>query len=176
MENPILILKPSVINALVPVFLKKLFYFILILGFLLGGAWLLRYFDVIDPSTEDALIGLGILSLLFFLLPILFQFVFLYNTQYVFYETHVVSEFELMIVKRHTTPYHQIVNITSDVSIWDRLCNAGDLTMHTAEDRLPDLTLKFIKNPNEVEKKIYTLMQKQKEKPEVPLTSDLDNL
>lgn len=162
MQQPLFVLKPSIVNALVPVFLKKFFYFVIIVSLLLGVEWLLEFFEVIDPSSEDFLIGLGTLSILVLFLPMFFQLLVLYNTKYFFYDTHVVSEFELVIAKRHSTPYHQVVNVTSNVSIWDRFCNAGDLTLHTAEDRLPDLVLQFLKDPNEVEKKLYLLINKQK--------------
>ena len=56
-------------------------------------------------------------------------------------------------------PYNQITNITLNVTLWDRICKSGDLTLHTAEDNAPDLKLKFLKSPKHIEKTIYNLIK-----------------
>ena len=164
MEEEILILKPSVINALVPVFAKNLLYAILLGSVAFGLFWLLITFGTVDYRIEQTIIWLIMFLIIFPTIPTFLNLILLHNTKYIFYKTHIVSEFELIKVKRHSTPYHQIVNVTSHVSIWDRFCRAGDLTMHTAEDNLPDLTLFYVRYPENIESKIYEMIRQNKVK------------
>ena len=159
MEEEILVLKPNVANALIPVFAKNLFYALILGGVSFGLFWLLITFGY---QIEQVVTWLIMFLIIFPTIPTLFSLILLHNTKYIFYKTHIVSEFELIKVKRHSTPFHQIVTVTSHVSIWDRFCSAGDLTMHTAEDNLPDLTLYYLKKPATIEAKIYEMIRENK--------------
>lgn len=161
-EEELLVLKPSIFNAIVPVFFKNLWYASILGGIAFLLYWLTNTFGTFDYPLNQAITLLITFLIIFPTIPSILKVIILYNTKYIFYTKHIVSEFELMRVKRHSTPYHHIVNVTSKVSIWDRFCNAGDVTMHTAEDRLPDLTLFYIKNPNKVEAKVYEMVNRQK--------------
>ena len=158
MDKPLLVLKPGVVNALLPTLVKNLF----IIGILSGVYFLLGSIELINKSSTNMLFGLLCILLVYFTLRLVIKLIILYNTKYFFFQTNVVREFELVIVRRHSTPYNQIVNITSHVSLWDRLCKAGDITLHTAEDRLPDLVLHYIDDPEKIEKDLYELIQKSK--------------
>lgn len=158
-EKELFLLKPSILNAVVPIFAKNLFYAILIGGVAFGLYWLIETFGTIDYSMNKAIFWLITFLIVFPTIPSLFKLLILYNTKYIFYKTYIVSEFELLRVKRHSTPYNQIVNISNNVSIWDRFCKAGDVILHTAEDRLPDLTLFYIKNPESIEAKLYQMVR-----------------
>ena len=79
---------------------------------------------------------------------------------YYFYDTHVVSEFDFFIKDRVSCPYHQITNIDINISFWDRLTDAGDIILHTAEDNADDIVIRYIRNPQKIEEHIYNLMQK----------------
>lgn len=164
MEKALFVLKPNLFNAIVPVLFKSFLRASLLGAVAFGLYWLVTIFGTIDFPMDKAIIFLVLFLLIYPMVPGFFKLLTLYNTKYIFYETHIVSEFELMNVKRHSTPYHQIVNITSKVSIWDRLCHSGDVTMHTAEDTLPDLTLFYIKNPDQIEAKLYDMIHKRKNK------------
>lgn len=161
-EEPILVLKPSILNALVPTILKTVFYLIILGSLFFGVFWLMQELNIFNNGyfQKYTLVFAFIAFLL--IIPVLVKLLLLYNTHYVFYNKHVVVEFELFFVRRHSTPYHQIVNITSKISLWDRFCKAGDVTLHTAEDRLPDLVLHYIKEPEKVESILYKLINKFK--------------
>lgn len=162
MEEELFTLKPSVINALVPVFFKNLIYALLFLAVAFGLFWLLITFGTVDYKIEELVTWAVLFMIVFPTVPTLLRLLILYNSKYIFFKTYVVSEFEFIKVKRYSVPFHQTVKVTSNVSIWDRICGAGDITMHTAEDTLPDLTLYYIKNPEKIETKIYELIQENK--------------
>jgi hypothetical protein len=79
---------------------------------------------------------------------------------YYFYDTYVVSEFDFFIKDRVSCPYHQITNVDLDISFWDRLTDAGDIVLHTAEDNADDIVIRYVRSPQKVEEQIYNLMQK----------------
>lgn len=161
-EKPLLILKPSIINALVPSIAKTLFYILVLSIVLYGFFWVIEEFNVLNKDLFGIYLWLIFGLTILLSIPIVIKLIILNNSQYFFYKTHVVSEFELFFVRRHSTPYHQIVNITSQVSLWDRLCKAGDVTLHTAEDRLPDLVLHYIQEPNKIESTLYEMIHQYK--------------
>jgi len=92
------------------------------------------------------------------IISLLIKIVILSSTKYYFFNNHITSEFKLIIIKRHSVPYHQIVNIRTDISLWDRFCKAGDIVLHTAEDKDPDLVLNYIKDPEKIERAIYNMI------------------
>ena len=73
-----------------------------------------------------------------------------------------MKEFEFFIIRTKSAHYSHIVNITTDITIWDRITNCGDVILHTAEDKAPDVVLSFIENPEKIEKSIYRLISRQK--------------
>ncbi|MBS3167980.1 PH domain-containing protein [Candidatus Woesearchaeota archaeon] len=164
MENPLLTLKPSITNALLPSFLKNLFYAIIISGIAFLISLILRFFDIIDYTTSTLLVSAAVLIIVVDLIPTIIRLIILYNTKYLFYPHHLIREFELIIIKRYSVPYNQIVNIKTKVSLWDRLCNAGDIIIHTAEDKAQDLILHYIKNPQELEHRLYKMAHITKDK------------
>ena len=86
--------------------------------------------------------------------PLSIEIFLLLNTTYYLFHTHVTREFEFIAVKKHIVPYNQIVDIKVNISIWDKVCNAGDIVLNTAEDVEPNLILHFIENPEKVEKHV----------------------
>jgi len=160
MEKPLAILKPSLINALAAIFIRNIFYSFIIILVLYGVSILLETFNILDPINK--VFWVIIILLLVLIVPLLIQTVILHNTLYYFFRTHVSRELKFFVVKKHSVPYSQIVNITIDISIWDRICKAGDITLHTAEDKTPDLVLHYIKEPEKIEKHIYAMMHRIK--------------
>tara|TARA_Y100000310_G_scaffold342039_1_gene443474 strand:- start:1172 stop:1684 length:513 start_codon:yes stop_codon:yes gene_type:complete len=157
MDEVILTLKPSAFNALVPIFLKRLFYSILISVVLLLIYLVLNWLGIFDYTLTIVIILLLSLSFIFSLISLVWRFIVLYNTNYYFTKAGITHEFELFKIKRTSVAYHQIVNFTVDISLWDRLSKAGDIHIHTSEGT-PDITLQFIKLPHEVETKIHQIM------------------
>jgi hypothetical protein len=148
-------LRPSVFNALVP----ELFLKVIIPGALISGvAWLVSWF-----TPADAMLGIGaiprILSSWRFhaivwgllVLPFLWELILLSRTRYVFGPSTVTREFSLIAVRKLAVPYAKIVHIKTRISVWDRICKAGTLELRTAEDSHPDLSLRFIPDPERVE-------------------------
>jgi len=162
MEKELMVLKPNILNAIIPVFVKNLGYACILGGVAFGLYWLIFTFGTFDYPINQVLQWFIFFLLIFPAIPAMLRLIVLYNTKYIFFDTYIVSEFEFLRVKRHSTPYHQIVNIISKVSIWDRFCGTGDVTMHTAEDRLPDLTLFYVKNPDIIERKLYEMVRREK--------------
>ena len=156
-DQSLLTLKPNILNALVPTFVRNLFYSSIIVLILFGLSILLERLDII--TIPNKLLWLLLLLLILAIIPLLAKIIVLSNTTYYFFKTHISREFELLMVRKHSVPYSQIINISIDISLWDRLCNAGDIILHTAEDKAPNLVLHYIKDPEKLEKQIYRLVR-----------------
>jgi len=162
MEKPTLVLKPSIINALFPIFVRNLLYSLVLVVILYGVYYILRFFKLV-PFSNAAVIGFFIsLLLVIAILPLCYELIKLVNTTYYFYHTHVSAEFALLAIKKHSVNYSQITNISTDISIWDRLSNAGDITIHTGQEQTPSLILTYISSPRRIEKIIYHLIHKNR--------------
>lgn len=156
-EKPLLVLKPSITNALIPELARNLFYAIIVAIVLFVISLILKSLNIIEIS-KDTIYYLIIVLIIIAIIPLIGKIIFLYNTKYYFFRNHVQKEFELILVKKYSLPYHQITNVTTDISLWDRLCRAGDIIVHTAEDTKKDLKLQYIKNPTEIEKGLYKMV------------------
>ncbi len=154
-----LLLKPSIINALLPTFARNCFYaaiigaFLWVLSFIPTGLGILRY------NPVQGTIAFVIFIILFSLAPLSLRVLVLSCTTYSFEKTHVTKEFRFIIVKKQTVPYHQINRISVDISFWDRLCNAGDIALHTADEDKPDLVLHYIPEPQKIETLLYSYIK-----------------
>ena len=162
MDRLLFKLKPDVINALFPMFLRNLLVSFVIVLVLYVITQLLVLINVLARTTNLILLWMAGSLVFLAIAPLLFRIVILLNTIYYFYHTHVISEFEFVVVKKYSLPYGMISNITTDVSVWDRMCRSGDITLHTPEDSRPDLVLRYIKKPRKMEKIIYDLIDRQK--------------
>lgn len=160
MEKPLLKLRPSYMNALGPIILKNLFYYSMILGILFGLTYALLIINIIKLPINIIIIFYLILLLVLSFGTIFIRLIILSNTTYYFFRTHVLHEFRFIRINRKSVPYNQIVNVSTQITLWDRLCKAGDLIIHTAEDKSPDLHLYYVKNPESVEKNIYHMIRR----------------
>jgi uncharacterized membrane protein YdbT with pleckstrin-like domain len=158
-RKPLLVVKPSVVNALFPLFFKNLFFFL----FLAFGVYFLfvivNVFVDLDFIPSAGWVFLVVLVLTF--LSISLKLLVLRRTKYVFYETNADRDFDLIVIKRRSVVYNRITNISLKVSLWDRLTGAGHITLHTGDDEVPDLVMSYVKNPGRVENLIYSLIHKQ---------------
>ena len=154
MEKPMFIVKPNIINSLVPIFIKETIAAIPIS--------IMVYLIMIILSLPKAQINFWLILIIssVLLVPLLIRTTILKFTNYIFYRNYVINEFRLIFLKKHSLPYRQITNIRVDVSLWDRICHAGDIVLHTAENKAPDLILKYIKYPEKIERYIYQLMRR----------------
>ncbi|UCD03583.1 MAG: PH domain-containing protein [Candidatus Woesearchaeota archaeon] len=164
MERPIAILKPSITNAIVPIFIRNLVF---LCALLFAAYAILQFFglpiyttwSIMEYQIHTAwLILISILVIA--ILPLTINILILYFTKYYFFRDRAISEFKFIVIKTHAVIYNRIADIKVKISLWDRLCKAGDVTLHTAENDVPDLTLKYIKNPRNVEQAVYNLINK----------------
>lgn len=154
-----LTLKPSILNALLPTFARNCCYagivgaFLWILTFVPTGLGLLEY------NPVQGIIAFIFFVIVFSLLPMSLRLLTLWCTTYTFEKTHVTKEFRFIVVSKQTVPYHQINRVSVDISFWDRLCSAGDIALHTADEDKPDLVLHYIPEPQKIEKLLYSYMK-----------------
>jgi hypothetical protein len=148
-------LRPSVINALVP----EIFFKVIVPGALISGvAWLISRF-----TPADAMLGIGAIPRILLswqlhafvwailLMPFLWEMLLLSRTRYVFGPSVVTREFNLIAIRKLAVPYAKIVHVKTRISVWDRICGAGTIELRTAEDTHPDLSLRFIPDPETIE-------------------------
>lgn len=159
MEKPLLTLKPNLVNALIPLYLKYTIY--------LAPLFILLYaVSVFRPELQYiSSIGYLVLFLLLTaLIPMIIHVIILGNTHYIFHRGYVIRNFKFIVIKRFSIPYSQIVNVKTDISLWDRICKSGDIILHSAENKAPDLVLHYIKDPLKIEKGLYNLVIKKQRK------------
>lgn len=161
MEKPILILRPSVVNALFPSMMKSIGISLVVTAFIYGIAFLLNLLNIINLTMKFTILSILIPFVIIALIPFTVLLIILRCTTYFFYHSNITKQFKLVIIKKHSVLYNQITNLKIQISLWDRLTNAGDIVMHTAEHS-DDLTLKFIPNTEEIEHKIYNLIRASK--------------
>lgn len=162
MEKPLLVLKPSIINAIIPVSFKYLFRSFFFTLALYSTLILIKIFGFIEISARQLFRRSLAVLFIIWIVSLLIKMILLNSTKYYFFNSHILSEFKLIIIKRHSAPYSQIVEIKTNISLWDRLCKAGDIVLHTAEDKNPNLVLSYIKNPQKIEEAIYNLVYSKK--------------
>lgn len=154
--------KPKIIVALLPTFLRNILYAIPFTIVLFGIYYIIDIFANFELQNEVILFGIITFILIISILPLIAKIVIMTSTRYLFYKTHVVSEIRLIKVKRQSMPYHQIINLSVHVNLWNRLWNTGDIILHTAEESAPDLILSYIYNPSEIENSIYRMINSSK--------------
>ena len=158
--NPV-VLKPSLLNGLIPIAIRKVpkaFIITVVIGVL---ALFFRLIKVLPFTYSLIFFLLIIIFLILTFIPLAIDFFTLLFTKYIFFKDHVIFEFKFLVVKRRSVPYSQIVGIQTNISIWDRICNAGDIVLYTAEDKAPEIVLYYIRNPLHVEKHLYSVMGKR---------------
>ena len=156
MEKGPITIKPDITNAILPLILKDGTISAIISLALYGVLYLMKFFELIQ-ATNSQIQGYVLLTFLIIILVTTSVRIFLLlNTSYHFFKSHVTSEIKFFTLKSHSIPYSQISNMRIHISIWDRISNAGDIIIHTADDS-EDLFIKYVKNPKLIEKKILHL-------------------
>ncbi|MFC1723259.1 PH domain-containing protein [Nanoarchaeota archaeon] len=157
-----LVLKPNLTNALLPMLAGNAIYSALV-GLVVWLALMgVRSMGVISWTKIIILLITIVVFVVGALVPLIWKFVSMQNTTYYFYDSYLETRFEFVWKRTMSVPYDKIVNITLEISFWDRLCGAGDIKIHTAEDMAPDVRLRYIKNPEKIEKGLHEMMRKQK--------------
>lgn len=162
MEKPLLVLRPKIIDAVLPTFLKNLIRALAIGGIVYAIAYVFTTLKVIQYPQQQinyfVISAIGVLCIV----PVVVRLIILKNVRYYFHKALVMSEFELFKVDRHSVPYSQITHLGLKVTMWDRICNSGDITLFTGHEQKPSLTLYFVHSPKKVEEFIYKLMHASK--------------
>ena len=163
-EQPILTIQPSIVNALFLDFLKNFFKSLIFGSIVFFLFYVLNYLKIYVFSIVSLSLILFFSIILFSILPLSWRIVILYNTNYLFFKDRVVHEFKFFNLKKESLTYDKITEINSDITLWDRLCNAGDIVLHAEGDDTPDIKLLFVKDPKKIESMIYDLINKNKVK------------
>jgi len=162
-EEPLLVLRPSFVNAFLPTLIKYILKIIFYIAVPIGAIYI--SLNVLQQTKMNV----AIVMILFFLgsitlaiLSLIIKvFVFTPKVEYRFYKHHLEVESKLLQIKKKSVPYNKITNINSEISLWDRMTNSGDLVIHTAdENETGDIKILFLKNPLDLEKKIHALIVK----------------
>jgi len=159
-DEPLFTLTPKIMNAFFPLFMKYFLISALFCAILFGITRLLEFFDIFFLPISWSITFFVILAIILALIPLGSKIFKLAFTKYVFYETSVIKEFRFIIISKKSVIYTRITNVSLNITIWDRLCSAGDITLHTDDDE-PDVVLQYIKNPEEIEHKIYNLIHRE---------------
>lgn len=162
MSNTLHESKPRIIVAILPLFLKNLIYAIPISFIFYALYFLINSFIKFNIQTKTLIFWLIIFTSIIAIIPLIKKIINLAYTKYKFYKTHLVSEVKIINIKRQSVPYHQIINITVNMGVWNRIWNTGDLIIRTAEENYPNIILKYIKNPHKIESSIHHLILKSK--------------
>jgi len=160
MEKPLLILKPSLTSAIVPIFAKSFLKLLPVGIILLIVAYALQFLSIIEASFQSLTMVVSLIFLIVVVFPMKFKLMMLGFTKYYFYKTHVISIFKFIKIKRNSLPYTQITNIKIHISFWDRICRTGKISLSTAERGVPGMILTYIKKPYEIEKMLHSSIHK----------------
>lgn len=152
-KNSEIIVKSNLFNALFLEFIKQ---FILNLVFFLPLFiiyLLLEYVFKIEFRNIAILSLIGI-TVLFSFYRISSGLINILLTKYIFTPYTVEKRHGLFTTTSHSLSYSQITDIELNMSFWDKICNVGNLIIHTANDSHSEnkkikasMILKDIKNP-----------------------------
>ncbi len=162
MEKPQFVIKPALLNALVPHYARWFWRFGIaaaIVYFIFIGLEQLGMVSVYHPALLISVIVVGFLG---GFVMVKHRLIGLHNTRYSFYTSHVVRERRFITVKRHSLPYRSITKVENDSSVWDRMTGASDLILHTSHGDQKALVLESVPDSDAVEHRIYALMRKEK--------------
>lgn len=162
MEKPLLVLKPNLLNALLPVFAKSLLRSSFITLILFSLFYFLSTIDIVEYPNESINYFLMSVLAIFSIGPFLIKIVILKNMKYYFYREYVMSEFELFRLDRHAVPYNQITHVGLDISVWDRLSHAGDIKIFAGQETEASLVLHYVSEPKKVENAIFRILHANK--------------
>ena len=153
------IIEQHKINALLPHFLKHLFYNSLIFLTLYLIYFVSKLIVDLDYDFKIILYG-SILTVLFSILKLSKNIFFIWTHTYVLTRTSIEDRYKFFSEDVHSISYSQITDIQIKKSLWDRICKVGDIYFHTGNDNYGDtqnkehLYLKDVKYPEKVKEEI----------------------
>ena len=159
-DNPNeLIIKSNTFNALFLEFLKQLF--VNLIFFLPLFLIYLVFEYVLNLNFRNtAVLSLIGITLLYSLYKISYELFIIKITKYIFTPYTIEKRSGLFSTTSHSLSYSQITDIELNMSFWDKLCNVGDLVIHTANDSVinkkvkASMILRDIKNPTQLKQEM----------------------
>jgi hypothetical protein len=161
-EKPLFSEKPHLINAIIPLFLKNITKNILIFTAVLLIWIMVKKLNVVSSPYWLIVVFVLIAASAYAFILSSWKLIILYFTRYHFYSSYLLSEFKFFRIKRHIVPYNRITDLIIDMSLWDRICGAGDIGIKTADDSSPDLVLYYLPKPEEIQRKILGYIKPKK--------------
>ncbi len=158
-------IKSSPINALLPLFLKHVFWNGLFFLFLLVLYVLVEVVFSLGLLTRVMFYGiLG--TVLLSLLKMSKDIIRVWCTEFRFYSTYVESRYKFFVERVHSVHYANITDIKIERSLWDRVCGVGDIVFHTANDSYERsarkaLVVRDVRNPERVRASLLRHMQRE---------------
>lgn len=154
-----LVIKSNMFNALFLELIKQFFvnfvFFLPLFVIYLVVEYLLEL-----NYQNQAIFSLIFLTLIFSLFKISSKLITIVTTYYIFTPSSMEKATGIISKKSHSLHYSQITDIELSQTLWDRMCNVGDLIIHTANDeyvtkhKKGSLILKDIKKPQQLKRQI----------------------
>jgi uncharacterized membrane protein YdbT with pleckstrin-like domain len=161
MEHTRLVLRPSLVNAILPRYFQWLKRYTVASFVAYAVFFALDALGLFLINHRTLLWALVIVSVWMSFVSVKHLIIALHRTTYTFLDTHVTARSGILMTHRQSMPYNQIQKITNDASLWDRMTNASDITLHGIRGH--DLLLRSIKNSEDVEERIYSVLRGKKE-------------
>ncbi|PLW79773.1 hypothetical protein C0585_06090 [Candidatus Woesearchaeota archaeon] len=158
-RTPLFILKPNLANGMIPIFVKRFFFYVSIILPLFIILLILKKFTNIGPSSATLSTYMIIIGILIVSFSMIRQIIIYYNSTYFFYEDSIKYEFEFINIKEKILPFKLITRLDTDISLWDRITKSGDIIIYSANDSKPDLRLAYIKDIDEIRYRIEKLIK-----------------
>lgn len=159
MEKPLLTLRPNMLNAVLPLFVKNLAISAVAGIVMYGVLFSLKSFKAFNYGDRNLMIAVFAASAAFLAVPLAIRLIVLLNTKYYFFRTYLTSEFELLSLRRNSVPYNKIARMEVKISVWDRLCSSGSIILTTTHEQEAPLILHYVRSPRRIENAIYHLLK-----------------
>ena len=83
-------------------------------------------------------------------------------TRYALSEDRLFLKRGVINVKQDEIVLYRVRDLRVSVSLWQRLCGVGTVTVISTEKSIPELVIKNIRQPNEVKELIHEYVEKMK--------------
>ncbi len=158
-SKDVIILKPHVINTLLPKFLKHVFWNSGFFVFLYMIYWLVDNFFNVGYNNYEVILFFVFLTIIISFFIILKDVIDVKATEFRFYAHYLEHRYKFFREDNHSINYSSITDIQVKKDIWDVICGVGDVIVHTANDDYDNgsrksLVLKNVKNPDKIKSEI----------------------
>lgn len=152
--------KPAVLPAVLPYYAVWTWRFFVAAAIVYGGFRALALLGVFSIDQSSLLLAVLASAIVGTVISAKHRLLRIHSTKYRFYDTHVVRETKLLSVERQSMPYTHISKVTNDSSFFQRIIGVSDLVLHAARNSENDLVIASVRDSNELEHRIYSLLEK----------------